>query len=323
MSYKYWMLWSLVLVFGAGLPQLSVAQERDSKKQEQVDEKIYSGPQVGEKLPKFTMKGAFGDSEGKEIDLVKSADGKPLVIVFVHERSRPAFGVTNILMKYCNDQKDKLTRGVCFLTADPTEMQTWLSRIKNYFPKGVPIGISHDGAEGPGSYGLNRNVALTVVVADKGKTTANFALVQPSAQTDAPKMLKAIATAIGSKEEPNLKKYLARRTGNRVRLNQELGKLVRKLYEKDVSKEEIEETVEAVEAMIKNKRNLKNQLGQFAQNQLRSDRMKSLAKESKAQLEKWARQYGRNNQPRRNQTGCEIDGYASFSHSEIQLGRKS
>ncbi len=301
MSLKFWMSLSLVLVIGVGLSSTLAAQESDSKKQEETEEKVYSGPQVGEKLPGFTMKGAFGDSEGKEIDLVKSADGKPMVIIFVHQRTRPAFALTNVLLNYCNDQKGKLTRGVCFLTADPTETQTWLSRIKNYFPRGVPIGISHDGAEGPGAYGLNRNVSLTVLVGNKGKTTANFALVQPSIQADGPKMLKAIAAAIGAKKEPDLNKYLARRGGIRgVRLPRELGKLVRQLYEKDVSQEKIDETVKAVEAMIKDKRNWQNLLGRFAQFQLQGDRMKSIAKGSKAQLEKWARQYGPKNRPRRN-----------------------
>ena len=66
------------------------AQDQDSKTKD--DEKVYSGPQVSEQIPKFVMKGALGKNEVKEIDLVKTADGKPLVIVFVHERSRPAFG---------------------------------------------------------------------------------------------------------------------------------------------------------------------------------------------------------------------------------------
>ena len=49
----------------------------------------------------------------------------------------------------------------------------------------MQVGISVDGEEGPGSYGLNRNVELTFVLAKENKVVANFAFVQSSV-TDAP-----------------------------------------------------------------------------------------------------------------------------------------
>ena len=54
------------------------------------------------------------------------------------------------------------------------------------------MGVSVDGAEGPGAWGLNREVAMTVVVGKDGKATANFALVQPSVQSDGPKIFAAM-----------------------------------------------------------------------------------------------------------------------------------
>ena len=45
----------------------------------------------------------------------------------------------------------------------------------------------------PGAYGLNRNVAVTVLVATDRVVSANFALVQPSLEVDAPKIFKSIA----------------------------------------------------------------------------------------------------------------------------------
>ena len=57
-----------------------------------------------------------------------------------------------------------------------------------------PIGISLDGKEGPGSYGLNREVMITVLVAKENKVTANFAILSPN-ETDAPK-IKAAADEI-------------------------------------------------------------------------------------------------------------------------------
>jgi len=54
----------------------------------------------------------------------------------------------------------------------------------------APTGISPDGEEGPGSYGLNRKMTLTILVANKGKVTANFALVQ--------RTLREVAVLLGN-----------------------------------------------------------------------------------------------------------------------------
>lgn len=40
-----------------------------------------------------------------------------------------------------------------------TETAEWMNRVPEYFPKQIRLGISVDGKEGPGAYGLNRNVA--------------------------------------------------------------------------------------------------------------------------------------------------------------------
>ena len=53
------------------------------------DDKVFSGPQKGEKLPGFKAVGVHDDLEGKERDFVKEADGKPTLLVFVHEITRP------------------------------------------------------------------------------------------------------------------------------------------------------------------------------------------------------------------------------------------
>ena len=271
---------------------------------------IYSGPQTGEKLPGFVMKGAFGESEGKEINLVKTADGNPIVVIFVHERSRPAFGLANVIMKYCLEHKDDVTRGICFLSADPTETQTWLGRIKNYFPKGTPVGISHDGVEGPGAYGLNRNVALTILVGKENKTTASFALVQPSLQADGPKVLAEIAKAIGTDQKPDIAKYIPRtRRSAFPQTNPKLLQWIRQLTAQDTPKEKIDQSIEKIEALIKDKRNLQTQLGALAQRQLQSGRMKAIENKTvKSQIEQWARQYGQTARPQRSQPDAKLTG---------------
>ena len=136
----------------------------------------FSGPQVGEKVTPFTVRAVVGDRAGQEIDLVKAAEGKPLVLFFVHEVTRPSVGLARLILNYAASRKaDGLHSGLVLLSADATMSEEWAKRATNALPSGVPIGISKDGAEGPGAYGLNRKVAVTVLVAKENKVTANFA----------------------------------------------------------------------------------------------------------------------------------------------------
>jgi hypothetical protein len=165
----------------------------------------FSGPQVGEKVAPFKIRGVLDEQAGKEIDLVQAAGGKPLVLVFVHERNRPALGLARTVCDYAATRKtDGLTAGLIFLTPDATGTADWIKVASGALPKQVPIGISVDGAEGPGAYGLNRKVQVTVLVAKDNKVAANFALVQPSVAADAPKIAAAIVAAVGSGKAPTL-----------------------------------------------------------------------------------------------------------------------
>jgi hypothetical protein len=165
----------------------------------------FSGPQVGEKLTPFTTKVILGEEAGKELDLVKSAAGKPLLIIFIHDGAwtRPTVGLTRVLGLYAaSKMADGLTGGVVLLTPDATAAETSIKRAAGALPQGVPIGISTDGQEGPGAYGLNRKVQMTVLVGKDDKVTANFALVQPSAAADGPKIAQAIVDALGGGKGP-------------------------------------------------------------------------------------------------------------------------
>ena len=179
------------------------------------DESVFSGPQPGEKLVPFVMTGVLGDEPDKKIDVVNKNASKPCVLIFVHERSRPAFGLSNLVMRLVEDRGDeKITGSLVFLTDDPTETADWMNRIPQYFPKQIRKGISVDGKEGPGSYGLNRNVALTVLVAKDNLVTANFALVQPSIEVDGPMIFKAIADVLGEDVVPKIADYQPQQRGD-------------------------------------------------------------------------------------------------------------
>jgi hypothetical protein len=134
----------------------------------------------------------------QDLDFV-AADGKPIVLIFVHDVNRQSIGMTRILSQYTVSRaKDGLHTGVVWLHDDATEAENTLKRVRHALAAKAPIGVSPDGREGPGSYGLNRNVMLTILVGKEGKVTGNFALVQPSLQADLPKILKSVAAVAGA-----------------------------------------------------------------------------------------------------------------------------
>ncbi|QDT10075.1 hypothetical protein [Planctomycetes bacterium K23_9] len=171
----------------------------------QAERPIFSGPQIGEPLPAFSAESVSGKNRGEMVDFIKEVSDGPMMIVFFHERTRPAFGLTNAIAKFANTRKDPAIKSaVVFLTEDPTEMRKWTKNVAKHFSPNTTYAFSPDGKEGPGKYGLNRNVQLTVLVGDQGKVTGNFAIVQPQLQVDGPKIMKAIVDATGGGEVPDI-----------------------------------------------------------------------------------------------------------------------
>lgn len=165
----------------------------------QQDEKVFSGPQPGEKLTPFKALGVFGPQAGKEFEFAPPAKDGPAVLVFVHEVTRPAFQFLRPVDTYAAKLGgDGLATQIVWLSGDKTATEMFLNRAKQSLNLQSPVSIALDGAEGPGNYGLNRKVTLTVLVAKGNKVVANFAIVQPN-ETDAPKVLAAIAKVMGRK----------------------------------------------------------------------------------------------------------------------------
>ncbi len=235
--------WS-TLAMGQGRQAATTAS---IEQKEAASEQIFSGPQTGEPLSAFSVRGAFDEWAGKEMDFVTSAAGKPIVLIFVHDLNRQSIAFTRILSNYTLGRSDDgLHTGIVWLSDDMTEAESTLKRIRHALSSQpqenqnrqnqpgssqsaeqgrddkrakeqqsseskavqrssvaskIPaiIGISPDGREGPGSYGLNRNVTLTILVAKDNKVSANFALVQPSLQVDMPKVLESVVKVAGGK----------------------------------------------------------------------------------------------------------------------------
>jgi len=156
-----------------------------------------SGPQVGDMLPNFTMRGVLDDEAGKSIDLVKDAAGRPIVLFFLHERPRPSVVLARqVLTDAANRKSSGLDAGLVLLTADAAGTEDWVKIANQALPRGVPIGISTEGPAGPPAYNLSSKVIVTVIVARNNRVVANFALTQPSVTDDAPAIAAAISAAL-------------------------------------------------------------------------------------------------------------------------------
>ena len=164
---------------------------------------VFSGPQIGEALPEFVFRELLVDSNGQERNLVREAADGPLLLVFVHEVNRPSIGFTRALTGYAHSRaRDGLRTAVIFLDADATTAETNLRRIQHALTAGVLTGVSLDGQEGPGSYGLHRQVELTILIAKDKVVTGNFALIQPSLPVDLPKVMAGIVEVVGGTVPP-------------------------------------------------------------------------------------------------------------------------
>ena len=121
------------------------------------------------------MRGVLDDEAGKNIDLVKDAAGKPLVIFFLHERTRPSVALARqVLSDAANRKGDGLEAGLVLLTSDIAAMEEWVRMVPQVLPRGVPIGISLDGAAGPAAYNLSPKIQATVIIAKDNRVVANF-----------------------------------------------------------------------------------------------------------------------------------------------------
>lgn len=283
----------------------------------QADDPIFSGPQVGENLPSLKMRGIFGVQAQQEFDFLEVARDKPVVIFFVHERTRPAFGLMHAVMEYAGKRNtDGLQSAAVFLTGDATDTEKWMNMVVDYFPKNVEIGISPDGQEGPGAYGLNRNVTLTVLVGKDQKVTANFALVQPSVQADGPKILKAIVDVLGSGEVPDIATLAGRyrtETPSPANMSKEddpnLRPLLREVINKSATPEQVQAAAKKVEEYVAEHQAAAKQLGQITKTVVNSDRFDQYGtEEARTILKSWSEKYGpTEDAPRQPQRGTDKD----------------
>jgi hypothetical protein len=257
-------------------------------------ESVFSGPQVGESTEPFKIRQVFGDAAGEEIDVVAAADGKPLLLIFVHDITRPSIGLTRMLADYAATRAGEgLHSAVVLLTDDATKTETWMKNARHALPQKTSLGISVDGPEGPGAYGLNREVSLTMLVAKDHKVVANFALVQPSVQADGPKILTAIVDVLGGGEVPKVEDLAGgvamRRDGRGESAGVDLRALLSPVIRRDASDEQIDKAAQAVDAQMAKSEALRNQIGDIARRIIAAGKLTDYGTaRSQEHLRRWA-----------------------------------
>lgn len=264
-------------------------------------EQIFSGPQVGEKLAAFKVRGVYDADAGKELDFVTTANGKPIVLVFVHDANRPSLGMTRILTAYTKTRaKDGLTTGVVWLSADITEAENALKRMRAGLAEGVATGISPDGIEGPGSYGLNRKVTLTILVGNKNKVTANFALVQPSLQADLPKVLEAIAKEVGGKV-PSLEEITPKELAPKAKNDPNLRGLIQPVIQLSATPEAVDKAAKELEAYVAKNPAARAEVARIANTIIDNGKLESYGTpRAQEYLKKWAKELKEDAKKRKN-----------------------
>ncbi len=174
---------------------------------------VFSGPQPGEKTPGFKVVAIGGAADGTERDPIREHAGAPTVFVFVHTVERSLIPLLRVIEQYGVERAGRIKTEVIFLAADRLGGEQRVRAVNGSLKLRARAGLSPDGAEGPGNFGLNKECLMTIVMAKDNVVTANFALVQPGI-ADAPKVIAALAKTCGDAEPPTVEALTAQQPGN-------------------------------------------------------------------------------------------------------------
>ncbi|MEJ7637151.1 MAG: hypothetical protein WKF75_03960 [Singulisphaera sp.] len=248
---------------------------------------------MGEKFPPFRVRGVFDADAGKELDFVKRAAGKPILLVFVHDVNRQSIGMTRTLTAYTVGRAgDGVVTGVVWLD-DDAGGETTLKRIRHALTPARPrasrsragrawaTGESKRHADGPRRQG--------------GKVTANFAMVQPSLQVDLPKILHAVVDVAGGpcRRSRTHGDRGAMRKPSATDPDPKLRGLIRPVIAKDASAEVVDKAAAAVEDYVKKNQAARDEVGRITATIVGSGKLSNYGT-ARAQecLRKWAEAYG-------------------------------
>jgi hypothetical protein len=174
-------------------------------------EPVFSGPQPGEKTTPFKVVEILGANADQERDVITDNGGAATALVFMHGIERSMMPLLRVVDEYGALRKDSLKTEIIFLNADRLQGEQRSKAAAGSMRMQGRVGLSLDGAEGPGNYGLNKECLMTIVLAKDNTVTANFALTQPGI-ADAPMVLEALAKVCGDTQPPTVEELNQRHT---------------------------------------------------------------------------------------------------------------
>jgi len=255
-------------------------------------QQVFSGPQPGESMEAFDVQYAFGDTAGMTMQPLKEAGDKATLLIFAHKLTRPSIGLTRVLTTFAEQHQKLLYTNMIFLSDDVIATQQRLTAARRALPTKTHVTIAPQGIEGPGAYGLNRKVTLTIVFGDDQKVIFNSALIEPSVQADALKIITHIAKALKVKV-PTLAELNAQ---PRMAANGEIDArtLLGPVLNKEATEAEVNMAAKKIETEFTKKPNVATQIGRIAQRIIDSGQLENYGtKRAQYYLFKWAGLYGK------------------------------
>jgi hypothetical protein len=175
---------------------------------------VFSGPQPGEKTTGFKVIEINGTKAGEERDPIADNAGAPTALVFVHGIERSLVPLLRAVETYGASNQARLKTEIVFLAADRLAGEQRVKAAAGSLKLRGRVGLSPDGAEGPGNYGLNKDCLMTILGARSNTVVTNFALVQPGI-ADAPAVIAALAKLCGDPNPPTAEAVLAQASAGR------------------------------------------------------------------------------------------------------------
>ncbi|MCA9054464.1 MAG: hypothetical protein KDA75_11545 [Planctomycetaceae bacterium] len=152
-----------------------------------------SGPLAGTDVVGFPVFAVAGEVENETIDFVARREGKPTLYCFVPQArfSRPTARLLRLLDESVTKISDDARVVAVWVTSDVAESKAYLPRAQQSLKFTRTTLAVYEGSDtGPGEWGINVDVDLTVVATRNGKVQESFVLESPN-ETDADEILAA------------------------------------------------------------------------------------------------------------------------------------
>ena len=165
-------------------------------------DRIFSGPQKGERATAFSVVGLRGDLQGQAIEWSNEGDDKgKCLLVFVHGLERSMAPLMRVLDAFGQQYQDLCRTDWVFLSDDPVASRQRLPMVGQSLKIKGRMLLSSDGSEGPGNYGLNKQCLLTILLLDRDRVLSNHALIQPGL-SDAEAILASLSSGLNIESPP-------------------------------------------------------------------------------------------------------------------------